>query len=222
MTDGQAAETPPGTPGRRALGAMETAVRRAREAQGGLPPPRPLPPPAPPPPTRSPERWLFAGVAAAAVLVVAAAIALAVSLSGNPRPGPPGATTAAAPHTPSVPRSSARGTKGGHSASGTSARTTTTTAPSTPTPTGPVGAPVISSLSPSNGSAGEGVQITGANFLSSDGQIVATFNGQVAPTSCTAENTCTVTVPPPSGSSPARVSITTASGTSNAVTFTYG
>ena len=60
-----------------------------------------------------------------------------------------------------------------------------------------------------------------SNFLSSSGQIVATFNGQVAPTSCPAQNTCTVTVPP-STSPSAQVVITTARGTSNAVTFTYG
>ena len=82
--------------------------------------------------------------------------------------------------------------------------------------------PVISSLSPSSGSAGESIQVAGTNFISSDGKIVATFNGQVAPTSCPAPDTCAVTVPPQSGSPSAQVSITTASGTSNAVTFTYG
>ena len=53
------------------------------------------------------------------------------------------------------------------------------------------GPPVISSLSPSSGTAGQGIQVAGANFLSANGQIVATFNGQVAPTSCPAQNTCT-------------------------------
>ncbi len=57
--------------------------------------------------------------------------------------------------------------------------------------------------------------------MSSSGQIVATFNGQVAPTSCPAQNTCSVTVPPSSGSQTAQVTITTAGGTSNSVTFTY-
>jgi hypothetical protein len=43
----------------------------------------------------------------------------------------------------------------------------------------------------------------------------------VAPTSCPAQNTCTITVPP--GTTPsAQVVITTAAGASNAVTFTYG
>ena len=50
--------------------------------------------------------------------------------------------------------------------------------------------------------------MAGANFLSTSGQIVATFNGQVAPTSCPAQNTCTITVP--SSTSPsAQVVITT-------------
>jgi hypothetical protein len=62
--------------------------------------------------------------------------------------------------------------------------------------------------------------ITGANFLSSNGQIVATFNGRVATTSCPAQNTCTVTVPPSTAPS-AQVVITTAGGASNAVTFDY-
>ena len=62
--------------------------------------------------------------------------------------------------------------------------------------------------------------VSGANFLSTSGQIVATFNGQVAPTSCPAQNTCTVTVPTSSAPS-AQVVITTAGGASNAQTFTY-
>ena len=81
---------------------------------------------------------------------------------------------------------------------------------------------MISALSPSSGAAGQGIEVAGANFLSADGQIVATFNGQVASTSCPAQNTCSVTVPPMSGGQSAQVVITTPSGTSNPVTFTYG
>jgi hypothetical protein len=80
---------------------------------------------------------------------------------------------------------------------------------------------VIASLSPASGAVGQGIQVDGANFLSSNGQILATFNGQVAPTDCPAANTCTVTVPPMGGSPSVQVIITTASGASNAVTFTY-
>jgi hypothetical protein len=80
---------------------------------------------------------------------------------------------------------------------------------------------VIASLTPARGAAGQGIQIAGSNFLSSSGEIVASFNGQTTATSCPASNTCTVTVPPMNGSPSAQVTITTANGTSNAVTFTY-
>jgi hypothetical protein len=49
---------------------------------------------------------------------------------------------------------------------------------------------------------------------------VATFNGQVAPTSCPAQNTCTITVPSSTAPS-AQVVITTSAGASNPETFTY-
>jgi len=80
---------------------------------------------------------------------------------------------------------------------------------------------VISALIPSSATAGQAVQIAGSNFLSSNGQIVASFNGQVAPTNCPTQNTCNVTVPPPTGLPSVQVTINTAGGTSNAVTFTY-
>ena len=219
MTDGQANEPPQGTPGRRALGAMESAVRRARESASGAP--LPAPPARERPPTttdptsdpdlvRRPDRWLIASVAVVAALVVVGAIALAVPLGNSPR----------APTTIAGRQGGAGTTEPSHSTSTSrpTSTSTTTTVPSTPG-----AAPVISSLTPSSGIAGQGLQVAGSNFMSSDGQIVATFNGQVAPTSCPAQNTCTITVPPPPpGSQSAQVTITTASGTSNAVTFTYG
>jgi len=248
MADEHAAEPPPGTPGQRALGAMESAVRRARAAAGAAPlppsqpPPRPpqartpqprLPPPrptvaaapvdaAPPlqngrPPAR-PDRWLVGSVAVVAVLVVIAAVALAVSLSGSPAPT---SSTVAGPTQSRTPSSHPSSTGGGKSgAGGSSGSTSSSTTTSTTVVVAPGGPPVISSLNPSSGTAGQGIQVAGSNFLSTSGQIVATFNGQVAPTSCPAQNTCTITVPP-STSPSAQVVITTTSGTSNAVTFTY-
>ncbi len=207
MTNGPADEPPQGTPGRRALGAMESAVRRARESSTGAPPapPRREAPPRPadpaPGPGRPSDRWLITSVAVVAVLVVVGAIALGVSLGSSPRVAAPPSSSHSTSTRPT-----------------TTSTTTTTTLPSTPG-----AAPVISSLTPSSGTAGQGIQVAGANFMSSNGQIVATFNGQVAPTSCPAQNTCSITVPPPPpGSQSAQVTITTASGTSNAVTFTYG
>jgi IPT/TIG domain len=81
---------------------------------------------------------------------------------------------------------------------------------------------VVSSLSATSGTAGQTVVISGANFLSSDGQIVARFGGQTTPTSCPEQHTCTVTVPPQAGApTTVPVTITTAAGTSNAMNFAY-
>ena len=272
MTEGPAPERPQGTPGLRALGAMESAVRRVRESAGEPPlpsntvvrqaperPGRAEPEPGPDrssvppglahapvvegsPPLRASEdaprwwdrqgeRWLVGAVVAAAILVVAAAIALAASLSGSGS-APPSPATVAAPAaiahnhghggnpsghrggTPSAPPST--------SATSTPAATASTTSTTTSTPlAAPGAAPVIAALSPASGGPGQAIQVAGANFLSTNGQIVATFNGQVAPTSCPAQNTCTITAPQMSGSSSAQVVISTASGSSNPVTFTY-
>jgi hypothetical protein len=83
--------------------------------------------------------------------------------------------------------------------------------------------PVISSLSPASGGAGQVVTITGANFMSADGQIIARFNGQVAPTSCPEQATCTVTVPTlnPAPTGPVTLTVTTGAGASNAEPFSY-
>jgi hypothetical protein len=250
MADEHAAEPLPGSPGQRALGAMESAVRRARESSGvaPLPPPprsrgqaftRPADPavslpttqpgaPAGGPTPAGPSRWLIRSVAAVGALVAAAAIALLVSLIASPASSPPPSATRSAPTTAAPARQPSTARTGGGSRTPATApnpsSTTTPTSPSTSTPTtaavAPNGPPVIASLSPSSGSAGQSVTIAGSNFLSTSGQIVATFNGQVAPTSCPAQSTCTVTVPP-STSPSAQVVITTAGGASNAVTFSY-
>lgn len=169
----------------------------------------------------SPERWLAVAVGAAALLVVVAAITLGLSLSGS-SPAPVASTTQTHTHTTTH---AANGTAPAPSAQPSNApvapqNSTTSTLPSLGTPGG---APVIASLSPSSGSSGQTIAVAGSNFLSSDGQIVATFGGQVAPTSCPSQTTCTVTVPsgsPSSGTVP--VTITTSAGTSNSITFTYG
>jgi IPT/TIG domain len=231
MAEDHATERQPGSPGQRALGAMESAVRRARASAGAAPlpsPPSPSPrdrPPAMPddPPVRASEdrryRWLVGSVATAAALVVAAAVALIVSLGiGSAPRSPTGARSAPTTTVPGrAPSTSAHG-------DGRSTRGPTTTSSSTVPSTvavAPAGPPAISSLSPSSGTAGQTITVAGSNLLSTDGRIVATFNGQVAPTSCPAQNRCTVTVPPAADPS-AQVVITTAGGTSNAITFTYG
>jgi hypothetical protein len=66
------------------------------------------------------------------------------------------------------------------------------------------------------------VTVSGTDFLSADGEIVAHFGGQAAATSCPSQTLCLVTVPPLSGSPRVvTVSITTEAGTSRTLTFDY-
>lgn len=233
--DGPAVEPPRGTPSRRALGAMEHAVERARATAGSSSPTQPAkpferprtipPPPSEPTPDRRPyrarfdERWLIISVAVTATLVVVGAVALALSSRNGVQQGAPPTSGITAPSHSGSPAGGRPPTPAAGHQPRPSAATTTTAA--TPPPASPGGTPVISSLSPASGPAGMGVQVAGTNFLSSNGQIVASFDGEVAPTSCPAQNVCTVTVPPMTGPAAAQVTITTAGGTSNAVTFTY-
>ena len=239
-----AAEPPPGSPGQRALGAMENAVKRARESAGVARPPDPTPTrgtvptqpedrtepvavvlpgePVGRPPSPGRERWLTRTVALVAALVGVAAIALVVSLIASPTPSNPTATRPAPTTAASTGSHSTNPRLGGRGRTAVSTpSSSSTTSTSTTVAVAPNGPPVISSLSPSSGSAGQIITISGANFLSTDGHIVATFNGQVAPTSCPGQNACTVTVPP-STSPSAQVVVTTAGGVSNAETFNYG
>ena len=224
-----------GTPGLRALGAMAAAAAHAREAQDGGPPTQAVeirfddeaaPPPAAPPPPgsrdsrRPPSRRspleMAVWVVAALVLVAAGALAVTVGTadnSGSPTALP--TTTVPSGHHLATHVSSRHRGSGVITSPATSTTTTTLAA-------GASGPPVIAALNPASGTSGQAIQVAGAKFLSSSGQIVATFDGQVAPTSCPAPTTCSVTVPPPpSGSHTAQVVITTPTGTSNTVTFTY-
>jgi len=83
--------------------------------------------------------------------------------------------------------------------------------------------PVLSSLTPSRGAAGQSLVISGANFLSANGDIIARFGGEVVPTRCFDQTSCSVTVPVLAGTqSVVPVTVTTVTGTSNALTFAYG
>ncbi len=161
-------------------------------------------------------RWAIGITFAALVAMVGATVATANH--GDPQPGGqatastglPGAATSTAPN-------GSRGTVAGHgAASSTSTSTSTTLAES-------VGPPALSSLAPATGQAGQTVTVTGSNFLSPSGQISAQVGSQLAPVTCSDQTTCTVVIPPDPGFTPAApVTITTDSGTSNPLTFTYG
>lgn len=81
-----------------------------------------------------------------------------------------------------------------------------------------VGAPVLTSLSPSQGSAGGGTAVTlnGSGFTSVTS---VTFGSAAA--SFTVESDTQIIATSPAGSGSVAVTVTSASGTSNAVTYTY-
>ena len=100
--------------------------------------------------------------------------------------------------------------------------TSSSTSGSTTTPLATGNGLQITSISPPQGSVGQTVVITGTNLVSPDGQVLAHFGDQVAPTSCSSATTCTAVVPSPSAGAPrVQVTITTQTGSSNGLWFTY-
>ncbi|HVC15466.1 MAG TPA: IPT/TIG domain-containing protein [Acidimicrobiales bacterium] len=103
----------------------------------------------------------------------------------------------------------------------TASSSPTTTPPPPPAPA-PTGAPRLTSAYPSGGHAGQTVVVDGSGLFSSNGHVVAYFGGAAAPTSCSSQTSCTVTVPDlGSGRAPVRLTIVTATGRSNPLTFSY-
>ena len=151
-------------------------------------------------------------------LVVAAGIALAPVSPGNNGPqvaAPPTSmpsTTQPSTHHPAAPRQLR--------APGVAGRVDPpTTAPAAPTAAG--GPPVISSMTPSSGAAGQGIQVAGANFLSSSGEITATFNGAGGTHQLSVREHVHDHRATEHRGNVRSDRHQTANGTSNAVTFTY-
>jgi hypothetical protein len=79
--------------------------------------------------------------------------------------------------------------------------------------------PTLSTINPSNGGAGTDVTLTGANLA---GATAIAFGGtDAASANCSATN-CTVVAPFLTAGTTANVTVTTASGTSNALSYTFG
>jgi hypothetical protein len=159
-------------------------------------------------------RWAI-GITVGALVIVVAALVATVN-QGDRQPDDRAATTAGSARAASstAPGGSTGTTSGQGAVSSTSTSTTLAE---------PGGPPDLSALAPASGHAGQTVTVIGSNFLSSSGQISAQVGGQVAPVACPDLTTCTVVLPPDPGSTaPATVTITTDSGTSNALVFTYG
>ena len=167
---------------------------------------------------RRADKWLVTSVAVVAALVVTGAVALVVSGGHSPRVTAPPASTATRAST------TVTGPPGGSGTTHTSQPSPPSSPPSTTTttlPSAPGAAPVISSLTPSSGTAGQVVQVRSQPNKSErpDGGEV---KGQLAPTKLPVPDNLLINLAfTPPGSAAAQVTITTASGTSNAVTFTY-
>lgn len=81
--------------------------------------------------------------------------------------------------------------------------------------------PAITSLSPTSGGVGTSVTITGTNFGASQGSSTVSFNGTAAtPQSPSDWSDTSIVVPVPSAATTGNVTVTTAGGTSNGVSFT--
>ncbi len=79
--------------------------------------------------------------------------------------------------------------------------------------------PTINSISPSSGTAGASVTITGTNFNAAAASNTVTFNGTAAVV--TAATTTSLTVTVPAGGATGSVSVTNSNGTANGPVFTY-
>jgi hypothetical protein len=82
---------------------------------------------------------------------------------------------------------------------------------------------VVAALSPASAAAGQTLTLSGNGFYSPGGHISITFDGTEAPAACPVRTTCTVTVPAltPAGPRTVVVVVTTDTGKSNPLTFTY-
>jgi IPT/TIG domain len=163
------------------------------------------------------ERRFFASVLVTAALVVVAALALAFVLGAHHDV----VTTLRTAGT-AMPSGHTTSHKKGPSGPARARPRATRLRASVPSTAATATAPLLSSLSPSTGGSGQQVTVSGTDFVSADGEIVAHFGGQAAATSCPSQTLCLVTVPPLSGSPRfVPVSITTETGTSRTLTFDY-
>lgn len=216
-------------------------------AFGGPAPPQhrvAAPPPGglrlPPPRRRRSIPFGVPGGFSLALAVVALLVVVFVALRLAGIPGPSGSSSASRPpaHARSATTSSLRlpttsqSTRPGPSstvsttapsATTTSSTVSTTTTSSTPsTTTTPGSLPQLSSVSPSAAGAGTVVVVHGTNFFSRNGLVLARFGAQPARTDCPSQTMCMVTVPAlPGSTSTVALTISTESGTSNALSFHY-
>lgn len=79
------------------------------------------------------------------------------------------------------------------------------------TPSGPLGAPTVSSFTPTSGDVGAAVTITGTNFGTTVGENTVKFNGVVA--ICSGASATSLICPLPQGATTGAITVTTTAGT---------
>ena len=175
------------------------------------------------------EKALRAGVAVTAALLVAVGMALVGVVLTNGSLAKPGIRAAAPPIRARLRPSSASrpadhpgpATTGSERAGGAPAGSQPAQQPGGPALAS--GAPQLDAVTPDAGVAGQKVTVTGDGLFSTDGQVQALVDGQDAPTDCPAQTTCQVTIPDlGGGTGSVPLTVSTAAGASNALTFSYG
>ena len=142
------------------------------------------------------------------------------STTSVPRSAPGGKSSPAPPTSaPSSPATSSPATSSPAPSSPASSTSSTSRQPSAK----PGPRPVLLEISPASGPAGQRVTLRGRGFFSADGQITVTFGAAQAPVACPSETTCHATVPSRPGISSATVPVrvSTETGRSNPVAFSY-
>jgi IPT/TIG domain len=210
------------------------SLYRSREVSRGASPPQPRLTGATP--ARPSSALLRRHSLVVAVMVVAVAVVLAggaaagLALTASTLPSP------AAPSHPnqSPPSPNARSTTSGSSstsgstgASGGASGPTKASTSGPPASSGagsartPGGAPQLSSVRPVAGASGQTLTLSGSGLYSSTGLITAYVGGAAAPTSCSSQTTCTVTIPDLGGPHRTTLVVKTSSGASNSLAFDY-
>jgi IPT/TIG domain len=163
----------------------------------------------------------------AALVAVVFAVALGLELSSGPGSSPVGRHTESLPPATSTAGGARSANKAPPNANpvpvGSPSSSNPPPAPtSTAPPPAPGSAPVLNTITPDRGAAGQAVTLDGSNLFSPDGHIVASVGGQPADIRCSTQTSCVLTVPmltSPPGS--ILVTMTTQAGTSNPVPFSF-
>jgi hypothetical protein len=169
-------------------------------------------------------------IASLSLLAIVAALVGTWAIKGNGGTAP--SSSRSHPDVSTVSPSLAPPTAQAGASSGGATTTGGTTLPAPPTTAGPSsptslpvatsGGPLLTTLIPASGNAGQVLVIEGSSLVSPSGQITAHFGTETATVACPAQTSCIVQVPPneaPTGSVP--FTVTTDTGTSNALTFSY-